>query len=293
MTSDSTEAQTRRDSDPADIPDLILRLTALVLLLRPLDLWWACAAVSSVAGLALLFLRVRRTAWTWLFLAAVIGAHIVAVWPAPDNHIYLLAYWCLAIGLALLTSTPGLTLAAGSRALIGAAFTLAIVWKTVLSPDYLDGRFFRVTLLTDDRFADAVMLFGGLTAADIEDARAFLRPLPEGAQLADGYWDGEPFRLRLFAAMVSWGGLALEGLIAVTSLLPLRGRAALARHAGLLLFCATTYALAPVAGFGWLLATMGLAQCAPHQRTLEAAYVSVYVLIMLYADIPWASLLLQ
>ena len=29
----------------------------------------------------------------------------------------------------------------------------------------------------------------------------------------------------------------------------------LARHAALMLFCITTYALAPVAGFGWLIAT--------------------------------------
>ena len=57
------------------------------------------------------------------------------------------------------------------------------------------------------------------------------------------------------------------------------------------MFCATTYALAPVAGFGWLLATMGLAQCRPDQRTLRGAYVAVFVLILLYTEIPWAGVL--
>ena len=33
--------------------------------------------------------------------ALLAAARIVAVWPLSDNHIYLLAYWCLAIGLAL------------------------------------------------------------------------------------------------------------------------------------------------------------------------------------------------
>ena len=46
----------------------------------------------------------------------------------------------------------------------------------------------------------------------------------------------------------------------------------LARHAALMLFCITTYALAPVAGLGWLIATMGLAQCWWDQRALRAAY---------------------
>ncbi len=32
-------------------------------------------------------------------------------------------------------------------------FLCAIVWKGVLAPDYLDARFFRVTLVTDERFA--------------------------------------------------------------------------------------------------------------------------------------------
>ena len=49
----------------------------------------------------------------------------------------------------------------------------------------------------------------------------------------------------------------------------------------LLLFCATTYALAPVSGFGWLLATMGLAQCRRTQRALRGAYLAVFILIVL------------
>ena len=57
------------------------------------------------------------------------------------------------------------------------------------------------------------------------------------------------------------------------------------------LFCATTYALAPVAGFGWLIATMGLAQCRPDQRRLRGAYVAVFLLILLYSEIPWTGVL--
>ena len=57
---------------------------------------------------------------------------------------------------------------------------MAVLWKAVLSPDYVDGRFFRVTLLTDERFADASLVFGGLSRDQMAQNRKFLEPLPEG-----------------------------------------------------------------------------------------------------------------
>jgi hypothetical protein len=283
--------QRRPHADGAAVPDVALRLTAIILLLRPLEVWWAAPFVLAGAVLALLFAPVRRSPIAWLVLALLIGAQIIEAWPTSDNHIYLLSYWCLAIGLALTTVSPATTLAASGAWLVGAAFAFAVLWKGVLSPDYLDGRFFRVTLLTDDRFADAVTLFGDVTAQQIRDARVFLQPLPEGAELADVDWFGEPPPLRLLANVATWGGLVLEGLVAALFLSPLRGRAVLARHVALMSFCVMTYALAPVLGFGCLLVVMGLAQCLPRERALQTAYVSVFVLVLLYAEIPWAGVL--
>ena len=59
------------------------------------------------------------------------------------------------------------------------------------------------------------------------------------------------------------------------------------------MFCVTTYALAPVAGFGWLIAAMGLAQCRPDQRTLRGAYIAVFVADPLYSEIPWTGVLAE
>ena len=165
----------------------------------------------------------------------LVAARIVFVWPLSDNHIYLLAYWCLAIGLALSGPTPAATLATSSRWLLGAAFAMAVLWKAVLSPDYVDGRFFRVTLLTDERFADASLVFGGLSRDQMAENRAFLEPLPEGAELLNPPAFVEPPRLRVFAAVATWGGLALEALIALLCLIPAEtGRIQVARHAALL-----------------------------------------------------------
>jgi hypothetical protein len=234
---------------------------------------------------------VRRAPITWVLIALCVTARIVLVWPLSDNHIYLLAYWCLAIGLALSAPRPAPTLAMSSRWLLGAAFAMAVLWKAVLSPDYVDGRFFRVTLLTDERFGDASLVFGALSRDQMAENRAFLEALPDGAELLTPPAFVEPPRLRLFAAAATWGGLVLESLIALLCLIPAEGRIQHARHAALLAFCATTYALAPVAGFGWLIATMGLAQCRPHQRLPRAAYIVVFVLILLYSEIPWTSVL--
>jgi hypothetical protein len=278
-------------SHDAGTIDVVLVLTALILLLRPLDVWWVAGLVLAGAGLAILFERVRRHAVTWWLLSSLVIARIVVVWPLSDNHIYLLAYWCAAIGIALMAPSPAASLADGSRWLLGAAFTLAVLWKALLSPDYLDGRFFRVTLMTDDRFADVVMLAGGLTADQIRANRDYLAPLAEGAALLEPPPYAEPPGVRLLATAMTWGGVALEATIAALCLLPVSGRLILARHAALMLFCLTAYALAPVAGFGWLIATMGLAQCRADQRVLRSAYVVVFFIVLLYSEVPWAGVI--
>ena len=170
---------------------------------------------------------------------------------------------------------------------------MAVLWKAVLSPDYVDGRFFRVTLLTDERFADASLVFGGLSRDQMAENRTFLEPLA-GRRRAPR---SSSVRRAAAAARVRDGGhLGRAGPRsadrAACALIPAGGthaggpsRRAAAR------FCATTYALAPVAGFGWLIATMGLAQCRPDQRRLRGAYLSVFLLILLYSEIPWTGVL--
>jgi hypothetical protein len=269
---------------------IALRVTAVLLLLRPVGPWFVQPAILMGAGTALIVPAVLRSPALWFGQAVLLAAAIGFDWPLDDNHIYLLAYWCLAIGLALGAAQPSIDLALSSRWLLGCAFACAVLWK-VFSPDYLDERFFRVTLLVDPRFDSVARLVGPMSPADMDAARQVLMPLPEGAELVETPANPDPSTLGRLAWALTWGGLTLELLVAGSMLAPGAGRVALVRHASLLVFCVMTYALAPVAGFGWLLVAMGLAQCGPSETRLRAAYVAAFCLVLLYDGIPWVDLI--
>ncbi|HEX2453607.1 MAG TPA: hypothetical protein VHI99_07885 [Vicinamibacterales bacterium] len=267
-----------------------LRLTAIALLLRPAGPWFVRPGVLAIAVLVLLSGRVLRAPLTWGILAILIATRIADDWPLSDNHIYLLVYWCLAIALALPHENREEVLARSSRWLLGLAFAFAVLWKAVLSPDYVDGRFFRVTLLTDPRFSDAALLIGRLTPEQLAHDQQALQPLPDGAQLLTPPEIVETPQLRRLAAMATWGGLFLESAVALAMLLP-SWRRDIIRHVLLLTFCLVTYALAPVAGFGWLLVVMGLALIHDDWPALRRIYVAVFIVVLFYSEVPWAALM--
>jgi hypothetical protein len=271
---------------------LPLRLTLLVLVLRPPGDGPIKAATWLAAGAALVFPALLTSARTWFILAALVIARIATDWPLADNHIYLLAYWCLGVGLALWYEPTGFILRSTSRLLVGCAFACAVVWKVFLAPDYLDGRFFRVTLSTDDRFAPLAAA-AGLSGPQLAANREALEPLPAGLEVLNGPVFTEPPALKDLARALTWGGVALEALVAAAFLVPLSRRWPSLRHALLLTFCVVTYCVAPVAGFGWLLAVLGLSQCRQDQILLRSSYLAAFVLILLYAETPAVAGLLE
>jgi hypothetical protein len=272
----------------ADDGTLALRVTLLILLVRPPDDPLLRGATWIAAGGALAVPALLHASGTWLALAVLMALRLASEFPLADNHLYLLTYWCLAIGLAQLTAARADTLARSARWLVGATFLCAVAWKLVLAPDFLDARFFRVTLLTDDRFAVLARAVGGLSTTQLAENRDALTPIDAGLEIVDGPVLVEPAPLRRLGAGLTWGGLALEALLAGAFLLPMRRRVTAARHALLLTFCVVTYAVAPVGGFGWLLAAMGMAQTTDGR--LRAAYAAVCALVLVYAEtpvVPW------
>jgi hypothetical protein len=255
--------------------------------------WFVRPAILAAAALVLISPRALRTSAVWAGVAILVAVRIADDWPLADNHIYLLAYWALAIALALRARDVSHALSTASRWLLGLAFAFAVLWKVFLSQDYLDGRFFRVTLLTDPRFAEVAMLIGGLSADELMANRRALDPLPDGAALATPSAVIEPPRLRALAIVSTWGIVLLEVLVAITMLGPPPVIPAGLRHILLLSFCAITYAFAPVAGFGWLVLVMGAAGTGEADVWVRRVYAGAFLVVLFYSEIPWAGLLLN
>ncbi len=265
---------------------IALRLTLLDLLLVPIGDWNVRAAVLLLAGAGLIHGGILRSPWTWFAIALASGWRVFADWPLADNHAYLLAYWCLGVALALGGSMPGLDLARTARLLIGLSFSFAVLWKGLLSVDYVDESFFRSLLLTDYRFEEPAIAFGGMTPSSLEEGWSLIeenrhaedKPAPATVETP---------ALRSLARFATWSTLLMEAAVALSFLLPRRSVWGRLRDPALLVFCATTYAIAPVPGFGWLLLAMGLAQCPEDARRTRWLYLACFALVLLHDQVPW------
>jgi hypothetical protein len=274
-----------------DTVDVALRLTLLDFLLRPVGNWAVRPAVLALAAAGLLFPQLLRRPVLWATLAVLTAFRVINDWPLGDNHAYLLSYWCLAAALSLRAVDTERCLAFNGRVLIGLAFGFAVLWKLALSSDFMDGTFFRVAMFLDPRFEDWTALLTGLSTQDIEAQQAALNrhfdapmfPIPPGPPL--------PASLHYVAIAATGWTAAIESAVLAAFCWWSPNGLGRARHALLLLFCATTYAVAPVDGFGWLLIAMGFAQCERDSRITRGIYLAVFALILVYREIPLARLL--
>ncbi len=271
--------------------DLALRLLAVALLLDTSLQWFERLPVLALAGTALLLPGMLRSRVVWGGLTLLTTAAVVVHWPFGDNHDYLQALACLAATSALLTSQPDRVFATSARWLVGLCFGFAALWKLGLSPDFVDGRFMRVTLLTDSRFEDLAVLAGPMTWERWEANGDLLRETVAGHHdWREGGFD-EPENLRRFAWVATAYTGALEAWMALAFLWP-RGRGlSRTRDAALLLFAITTYPFATVRGFGWVLMALGAGQS--DRWPVRAAYLVTFVLIEAYRSVPWSEALVQ
>ncbi len=273
-----------------DAGDLARKLTLADLALRPVGAGWLRPGLLALALLGLVLPSVSRRPWFWLLLAALAGLRLISSWPLADNHAYLLAYWCLAVAIASRESDPAPALAWSGRVLIGLVFTFAVLWKAI-SPDFLDGRFFRVTLVLDGRLESFTRIVGGLDADELFERRALLAQHADGVAPDTLAVPKEPTRFRTVAWLATLATFASEGALALAFLWPLGRGPSRLRDPLLIGFCAITYLVAPVSGFGWLLIALGVAQTPPDGFRTRVAYLVVFGLVYVYDEIDRAGLL--
>jgi hypothetical protein len=269
--------------------ELALRLFLLVLILDAPIFWFQRLPLQIAAGLALLFPALARDARVWAGITLLTAWPLVWNWPFSDNHDYLRALAALAATLALAGPEPAAALRRSARLLVGFTFFFATLWKVVISPDWLDGTFFRVTLLADPRFHDLAVLAGGVTWEALDAFDAALTAFLSGT----GAWPGafvEPPGLAPLAYALTAFTALIEAAITLAFLWP---RLAPWRNGLLLAFGATTFAFATVRGFGFLLMALGLAQCEDDERRARLAYVATLFLIEAYRAVPWSRMLID
>lgn len=283
-------AAVRKQLSPDLHQDVVLRFTAVLLLLHGATSEYAQVPVRILCGLMLAFPPTVRVPLLWWLLVVVLAATNVAEWSAIDNHKFLITYWTLACALSFMDASPEDALRTTARLLVGLAFGFAAVWK-VLGGGYLDGSFFDFTLFTDSRLTRVAASIAGLRYSDVfaigEAYRFMGSHASAGASIAIP--DSAP--LRLFAMTLSWTGLAIETAVGTVHLLGASGRLYAYRHSCLILFIASTYFLLPVMAFATTLAVLGFAQCRSADEDLKIGYL-VLLAWMHLAMIPWQRLLL-
>jgi hypothetical protein len=261
-------------------------LTVVLLLTATPDQWYLRGPLVAVFALAVAYRRWLATPQFWYVVATLLGTTVYLNWESSDNHKYLFVYWCLALcgAFSLPQAQQAAALASSSRWLIGLCMLLAAMWKLAM-PDYRDGSFFEYTLLADERFAYFTSTIAGLSLKALADNRALVELVREGhlrgANISSVVFSTSP-AIGYLAQAMTWWTVAIESLLAIAFLAPDRRVTAVGRNTLLLIFAATTYVIAPVRGFGWMLMLLGLGQCEERERAFRPLFLAALVLIQLY-----------
>ena len=264
---------------------LCRQLTLILLLLYAPRVWYLIIPLQALCILGLVYRPLARQPGFWLIAAALMASATVLNWYFLDNHKYLLCYWVIAMWIIHEGSPDERrgALAHNAHWLLGLTMVFATLWK-IMEPPFLNGSVFEFLLLTDARFEYVARWFGEMTQYDLASNRDVIDELKRGylhgremlpVQLATSK------RIAPLAVLLSWWTILIEGAIALVYMLPI-GRLHTTRHVFVLVFAASTYLVAPVKGFGWLLMILGIAQCGQTERGFKLAYLSVFLLIHFY-----------
>lgn len=240
--------------------------------------------VFAAVATAVLFLQehLLRSPWPWFVIAAVLGRDQLGEWWLVDDHVALMTYWLVAVGLSRFATEPDAVLRQSARWVIVGVFAFAFGWK-LLSSQYLSGDFFEHTLLRDPRFEPWATWVGGADATELAASRSAVSTFTAAGDVGDTLEVDVGPRTVLLANVLTYFGLVIEGAVALSFALPLRRSWRPVRHVALIAFCVTTYSVVPVAGFGLLLLSMGLAHArGPGWRT---AYLAAGVFVFVWSSI--------
>ena len=288
----SAAASRLRDGRPTlvarllrDPVDLALVMTLLLALQYSSGAWYTRVPVSVLAVAGLVYGPLRYARWFWFAVTLIISAGTFRDWLLLDNHKYLLAYWCLAVACCMRGDGKPLHLGVAARYLIGLSFLFALTWKC-LSSDFLDGRFFQYALLFDPRFKFFVMQLAGAAETTMHFNEAARQALVAHDSVLTEVVLSVPSAVVWTSGIMTAWTLMVELIVTLLFLAPLRWSLVRWREVALLTFVSTTYLMAPVIGFGWVLTVMGFVQCPEDRSSVRLGYLALFVALQAYR-LPW------
>ena len=225
-----------------------------------------------LSALGLLVPKLGRSGFYWILMTIT---HYAGHWEKFDssgNHWYLYGYWCMGITLSLFCPDPKKALTEAARWLIVLVFFFAVFWK-ITSVEYIDGRYFDYCILADARFTPVGLLCGidGQTAIanrDLLSAYIYLADVEGSVQLTTTKW------VPVASFILTWWTLLIESAVCISFGLPKRKNSHFLRQSLLIVFIYTTYSIAQVNGFGWILIAMGISQV---KRDSKPLYLGLYL----------------
>jgi hypothetical protein len=271
-----------------DLLGLASALTLFLVIVFGFEHWVTKIVANAMFVAALVFPALLRHHLFWLILALSSSIALAADWYVSDNHKYLLVYWLWVMWISHLQPSRDEAenvLRWHARFFLIFIFLVAAAQK-FFSPTYMSGEMFELKLLLDSRFK----AFGHLIGIDrtVSDEAMKLTlvlrsPLSEveGNALILNSTDWTAH----VAKLITWYDLFIQIAIGLL-FIPKRYHTDLAGHVLLLFFIFTTYLPAPVFGFGWTIAILGLVTAFNRINSLVYLYFAAFLGILCY-QVPW------
>lgn len=262
---------------------------------NPFEPSWLVVAYGS---LGILFRRMRAHWIFWLGFVIYMSVTLVLDY-LHYSRTFLIAYWSLAVMLALQKKNPleqSQLMATNAQYLLAFGMLFAALNK-VLSPDFLDGRFFSGWMLLTPTNMDLMNAIFTIPKEDLLANQKLVQNIltndaAHGLTLATA---GNDFaRVYTVSHWFSWCGTVIEFLIGVLFLLPRKPHLATLRLALLIAFLLTCYVVVPVFTFAAILIVLGYAQCREEDLWLKRFFCAVVPMVALYTVLPkingWSTL---
>lgn len=218
----------------------------------------------------------------WAAIALFVTIGFIPLYHWADNHYFLTVYWTIAVALSMWSLNPKMNISFNAKILIGLCFTFATFWK-FMSPEFLEGSFFKFTMLTDWRFQELAEIAAGVTPEMRSYNNELYRQIISSTErMGSVTLSGTDF-LKPFSIFIAYWTVFIEGWIAIAFLVPGKSIIGKWRDIPLLLFMISTYPIATVRGFAALLAVMGFAQCTKENRQMRFVYLIIFLGVPLFS----------